>query len=59
MDQYIIDLKVSVLFLFFGFISFSNCEIIMKVIVFSITVGYTARRWYFLEQNKSSQNDNK
>ena len=32
--------------------TFSESEVIMKVIVFVLTVGYTARRWYLLEKNK-------
>ena len=52
MHTHLVDLKVSLLTSFFLFISFSNVEIIMKIIVFILTVGYTARRWYLLEKNK-------
>jgi hypothetical protein len=52
MHNCLIDIKVSVLTSLFLFISFSNAEIIMKIIVFILTVGYTARRWYLLEKNK-------
>ncbi len=47
-----IDLKVSYLFGLFTVVSFSNVEIVMKIIVFLLTVGYTVRRWYLLEKNK-------
>lgn len=48
----IIDLKLSLLTSVFFFISFSDVEIVMKIIVFLLTIGYTARRWYLLEKNK-------
>jgi len=50
--HYMIDLKVSSLCGLFAVVSFSNIEIMMKVIVFILTVGYTIRRWYLLEKNK-------
>lgn len=52
MHQYLIDLKVSVGFLFFTAISFSDADIIMKSFSFLLVSGYTARRWYLLEKNK-------
>ena len=52
MHHYLLDLKVSFLTGFFLFISFSDAEIVMKIIVFLLTVGYTVRRWYLLEKNK-------
>jgi hypothetical protein len=52
MNQNLIDIKVMFSTLFFFTLSFSDCEIIMKIIVFILTVGYTARRWYMLEKNK-------
>ena len=53
-----LDIKVLLSCLFFYIfqeiqMTFSESEIIMKVIVFFLTVGYTARRWYLLEKNKS------
>lgn len=48
----IIDIKANLLISFFFFISFTDAEIIMKIIVFLLTVGYTVRRWYLLEKNK-------
>lgn len=48
----LIDLKVSLFAGFFILFSFSNAEIVMKIIVFLLTVGYTIRRWYLLEKNK-------
>jgi hypothetical protein len=52
MHHYLLDLKVSFVTGFFLFISFSDAEIVMKIIVFLLTVGYTVRRWYLLEKNK-------
>ena len=48
----IIDIKANLLISFFFFISFTDAEIVMKIIVFVLTIGYTARRWYLLEKNK-------
>ena len=48
----IIDIKANLLISFFFFISFTDAEIVMKIIVFLLTVGYTVRRWYLLEKNK-------
>lgn len=50
--NHLIDLKVSMLTGLFFCIAFTDFEIVMKVIVFLITIGYTARRWYLLEKNK-------
>lgn len=52
MHENLIDIKVFSLAVFYMFIQFQNCEIIMKIIVFILTVGYTLRRWYLLEKNK-------
>lgn len=48
----LIDLKVSFLAGLFFAIAFTDFEIIMKVIAFVLTAGYTLRRWYLLEKNK-------
>ena len=48
----LIDLKVSLLTGLFFCISFTDFEIVMKIVVFILTIGYTARRWYLLEKNK-------
>lgn len=55
--QNLIDIKVlftCLLFYIFNLLKFSfeNVEIVMKTLVFILTVGYTARRWYLLEKNK-------
>lgn len=52
MHHQLIDMKVSFLTGFFLFVSFTEAEILMKITVFALTVGYTARRWYLLEKNK-------
>lgn len=52
MHDYLPDVKALGVFICFWIISFSNCEIVMKIIVFLLTVGYTIRRWYLLEKNK-------
>ena len=52
MHDSLIDLKVFTLAFIYAFIQFADCEIIMKVIAFCLTVGYTIRRWYLLEKNQ-------
>lgn len=52
MNENFIDLKVMCCTVLFYSLSFSKAEIVMKIIVFILTVGYTARRWYMLEKNK-------
>ena len=57
MEQFHIDFKVVFTCVFFYIfqsitINFVEIEIIMKCLVFVLTVGYTARRWYLLEKNK-------
>ena len=47
-----IDLKLSFLVGFFPLISFSQVDIIMKVIVFAVTLGYTIDRWIHLQKEK-------
>jgi hypothetical protein len=47
----LIDLKVFGLAIFYAIINFTDAEILMKIVVFLFTVGYTARRWYLLEKN--------
>lgn len=52
MHDYLIDFKALIVFGIFGLVSFSECEIVMKIVVFILTVGYMSRRWYLLEKNK-------
>lgn len=52
MHDNLIDLKVFTLAIIYAFIQFADCEIIMKIIAFLLTVGYTIRRWYLLEKNQ-------
>ena len=52
MHDNLIDLKVFTLAIMYAFIQFADCEIIMKIIAFCLTVGYTIRRWYLLEKNQ-------
>ena len=52
MNENFLDLKVMLCTFLFYTLSFSECEIVMKIVVFILTVGYTARRWYMLEKNK-------
>ena len=47
----LIDLKVFFLAMLYAIIQFADCEIIMKIVAFCLTVGYTLRRWYYLEKN--------
>jgi lipoprotein signal peptidase len=47
----LIDFKVFGLAIFYAIINFTDAEILMKIIVFLLTIGYTFRRWYLLEKN--------
>jgi lipoprotein signal peptidase len=49
----LIDFKVFGLAIFYAIINFTDAEILMKIIVFLLTIGYTFRRWYLLEKNNS------
>lgn len=51
----LIDLKLSALLSVFTVVSFSKADIIMKIIVFLLTVGYTLDRWYHLRKNKNDK----
>jgi hypothetical protein len=51
MHENLIDLKVFSLAMLYAFVQFADCEIIMKITAFVLTIGYTLRRWYFLEKN--------
>lgn len=50
-----IDLKLSFLVGFFAVISFSQVDIIMKVLVFAVTIGYTIDRWIHLQKEKKDR----
>lgn len=51
-----LDIKLFLVGIVFGFISFSNLETTLKLIASLLMIGYTARRWYLLEQKKNSKN---
>lgn len=51
----LIDLKLSALLSVFTVVSFSKADLIMKIIVFLLTVGYTLDRWYHLRKNKNDK----
>ena len=52
MNNQFLDIRVLATTFTFFTLSFTECEIAMKVIAFILTIGYTARRWYMLEKNK-------
>jgi hypothetical protein len=51
MNDFFLEAKKALIasFLFFS-VSFSNIEIIMKLITFVITVGFILRQWYVFEK---------
>lgn len=54
MKQYILDLRQSVITGGYFMFTFTNVDVVMKVIAFVIATGYTARRWYLMEKNKNN-----
>ena len=56
MRQYFLDLKLSILTGTYFIISFAEVDAIMKVLAFVLASGYTLRRWYLMEKNKTNEN---
>lgn len=55
MKQYFIDLKLSIFTGTYFIISFAEVDAIMKVLAFILASGYTLRRWYLMEKNKTNE----
>tara|TARA_R110000744_G_scaffold355586_2_gene462166 strand:- start:173 stop:328 length:156 start_codon:yes stop_codon:yes gene_type:complete len=34
-------------------ISMSNIDVLLKILLLSITIGYTVQKWYLLNKNKN------
>jgi len=51
----ILDFKQSVLTGSYFVFTFADVDIFMKIVAFIIATGYTARRWYLLEKNKTDE----
>jgi hypothetical protein len=51
-QQDMLDIKLYAVALAYFLSSFLTVDFSMKFIVFILTVGYTARRWWLLEKNK-------
>ncbi|MFV5696690.1 hypothetical protein ACM55G_14770 [Flavobacterium sp. LB3P122] len=52
MKEYLIDLKASAAFFGFSVVSFSEVDIVMKIVSFLLMSSFVLRRWYLMEQNK-------
>jgi len=39
-------------------ISLTNIDMILKIILLSVTIGYTAQKWYLMNKDKNSKKDN-
>ena len=39
-------------------ISFSNIDMILKILLLILSVGYTAQRWYLLDKERREKNKN-
>jgi hypothetical protein len=39
-------------------ISFSNIDMILKILLLILSVGYTAQRWYLLDKERRQKNEN-
>jgi hypothetical protein len=55
MKQYILDLRQSVITGGYFMFTFTDVDVVMKVIAFILASGYTARRWYLMEKNKNNE----
>lgn len=53
------DAKLYVLNLSALGISMANVEVVLKVLLLMISIGYTAQRWYLLHQNNKDGSENK
>jgi hypothetical protein len=51
----ILDLRQSLLTGTYFMVTFSNVDVVMKLIAFIIATGYTARRWYLMEKNNKDE----
>ena len=51
----LIDLKLSIAGFLFMAITFSDAEVVLKIIASILMIGYTARRWYLFEQQQQSK----
>lgn len=51
-QNYMIDIKLYAVAITYFLSSMLTVDFSMKFIVFILTVGYTARRWWLLEKNK-------
>ncbi len=38
-------------------ISFSNIDMILKILLLILSVGYTAQRWYLLDKERREKNE--
>ena len=39
-------------------ISLTNIDMVLKIILLSVTIGYTAQKWYLMNKDKNSKKDN-
>ena len=46
------DLKIYLLNSFALVISFSNIEMVLKILLLVVSIGYTSMKWYKLYKNK-------
>ena len=54
MKNYILDLKSSLLTGGYLVFTLTDVDLAMKVFAFIIATGYTARRWYLMEKNNTT-----
>lgn len=57
MKQQLLDIKLGLMTGAYFAITSSDVDQIMKIIVFILTMGYTARRWYLLEKKIKEGNE--
>lgn len=49
------DLKLYILNTFSFIVSFTAIDEILKILLLTVSIGYTAQRWYYLNKNKDNE----
>jgi hypothetical protein len=55
----IMDYKTLVINLSSFGISLTNIDMVLKIILLSVTIGYTVQKWYIMNKDKNKDNGNK
>jgi len=58
MDNWMADIKMYLLNIGTLAISMSQIDMILKITLLCLSVGYTAQRWYLLDKERRKNNEN-